>query len=78
MQAVHEASPLRGHRPPPPNSSRAKSNALFGTALAAALLGLTLLDVAPTRAPQHSDAGADASADCIVAIAIFAGVTPMP
>jgi hypothetical protein len=51
-----------------------KSRALFLGALAAALLGLTLIDVAP--APQKArDAAKDAdSIDCIVASAVFAGV----
>lgn len=74
MQATDEGGHFRGHHLPP----GAKSHALFAAALGAALLGLTLLDVAPPRAAHHAKAGvpADAAdADCIVAAAIFAGVS---
>ncbi|CAG1015626.1 hypothetical protein BURC_01010 [Burkholderiaceae bacterium] len=76
MRAIHEPGSVRGASAPP-RTPRARSNALFGTALAAALLGLTLLDVAPSQAAKHGaqKADADASIDCIVATAIFAGVS---
>lgn len=62
--------------------SPAKSRGLFVAALAVALLGLTLLDVAPsestaiTAMKRHT--GDSRSLDCIVASAIFAGVTAGP
>ena len=57
-----------------PQLSPRKTRTLVLVALAAALLGLTLLDVDPLpKLPRH--AGIDPrSADCIVASAIFAGV----
>ena len=64
--------------PPPsdlPVVSPAKTRALFLGALAAALLGLTLLDVAPSSRPALHAAAADPqSLDCILASAIFVGV----
>lgn len=69
MQAICEPD---NHRPAP---SSAKGNALFIATLLAALLGLTLLDVAPARGAKRHDAAADASIDHIVAAAIFAGVS---
>ena len=57
-----------------PVVSPAKTRALFLGALAAALLGLTLLDVAPLP-PAARDGSADPqSLDAIVASAIFVGV----
>jgi len=62
--------------------SPAKSRGLFVAALAVALMGLTLLDVAPsesaaiTAMKRHT--GDSRSLDCIVASAIFAGVTAGP
>lgn len=57
-----------------PMESPVKARALFLGALAAALLGLTLLDVAPLpQKPRHAAADPQ-SIDCIVASAIFAGV----
>jgi hypothetical protein len=58
-----------------PAWSSAKRHALFIATLLAALLGLTLLDVAPSRGAQRQHAAADDSIDCIVASAIFAGVS---
>ncbi|RQP21422.1 hypothetical protein [Piscinibacter terrae] len=61
--------------------SPAKSRGLFVAALALALLGLTLLDVAPVESAvavamkRHTG---DRSLDCIVASAIFAGVAATP
>lgn len=58
--------------------SPAKSRGLVVAALALAFLGLTLLDVAPVESAvavamkRHTG---DRSLDCIVASAIFAGVT---
>jgi hypothetical protein len=63
--------------PPPPDLpvvSPAKTRALFLGALAAALLGLTLLDVAPSARPARHGAADPQSLDCIVASAIFVGV----
>ncbi len=62
-------------------SSPAKGRGLVMTALAAALLGLTLLDVAPSV--THKRVPQERSVDCIVASAVFAGVsaagvTPLP
>jgi hypothetical protein len=59
--------------PVPVDLSPARSRALFVGALAAALFGLTLLDV-PVKAPK-AHAGDARSIDCIVAAAVFAGVT---
>jgi hypothetical protein len=61
--------------PPTPDTtvvSPAKARALFIGALAAALLGLTLVDVAPV--PHRSVASDPQSIDAIVASAVFAGV----
>lgn len=67
MQAVQAPDPV--------GLSPAKSRALFVGALAAALFGLTLLDV-PTKAEKgHAD---ERSIDCIVASAVFAGVSVTP
>jgi len=60
---------------PPPDMSPARSNALFIATLLAALLGLTLLDVAPMPARHGSAADGTSSIDCIVASAVFAGVS---
>lgn len=65
--------------PPSPdrnNVSPAKARALFIGALASALLGLTLLDVAPL--PARSLAADPQSIDAIVASAVFAGVPLSP
>lgn len=64
------------------DASPAQGMALVLAALAAALLGLTVLDVAPSKV-SHPQAGATRSIDCIVAAAVFAGVsaeavTPLP
>jgi hypothetical protein len=53
--------------------SSVKSHALLAAALAAALLGLTLLDVESSHANRQ--AKAVHSIDCIVASAVFAGVS---
>jgi len=53
--------------------SPAKSRALVVAALAAALLGLTVLDVETSQVTPHT-AKATRSIDCIVASAVFAGV----
>lgn len=61
--------------------SPAKSRGLFVAALALALLGLTLLDVAPsesTLTAMKRHTGDTRSVDCIVASAIFAGVSATP
>lgn len=58
--------------------SSAKSRGLFVAALALALMGLTLLDVVPSEASMPAmkrHTGDARSLDCIVASAIFAGVT---
>ena len=60
---------------PPPDMSPARSNALFIATLLAALLGLTLLDVEPTQPHRGGTADGTRSIDCIVASAIFAGVS---
>lgn len=67
--------------PPPPDLpvvSPAKTRALFLGALAAALLGLTLLDVAPSQRPARHGSMDPQSLDCIVASAIFVGVEALP
>jgi hypothetical protein len=53
--------------------SPVKSHVLVAVALAAALLGLTVLDVETSHAAPH--AKATRSIDCIVASAVFAGVS---
>jgi hypothetical protein len=68
MQAVEAPLPV--------DLSPAKSRALFVGALAAALFGLTLLDV-PAKADKAHTAEAR-SIDCIVASAVFAGVSVTP
>ena len=78
MQAIHDRDPFRRRTLKVSGASRAKSNSLFVAALAASLLGLTLLDVVPLEAAQRGEPAAVDSTDCIVATAIFAGVTPMP
>jgi hypothetical protein len=55
-----------------PALSPAKARGLFVAALVVALLGLTMLDVAPAQPPKH--AMGQRSIDCIVASAVFAGV----
>lgn len=70
MQAAHD--------PVAPDLSRAKSNALFIAALVAALLGLTMLDVAPVGADKVHAGPAGRSVDCIVASAVFAGANVSP
>lgn len=50
---------------------------LLGAALAAALLGLTTLDVGPAATTAHAT-GAERTPECIVASALFAGVAPAP
>ncbi|HEX6361828.1 MAG TPA: hypothetical protein VFZ93_02660 [Albitalea sp.] len=50
---------------------------LLGAALAAALLGLTTLDVEPAAKPTTATA-AERTTECIVASALFAGVAPAP
>lgn len=65
--------------PSPPDlpvMSPAKTRALFLGALAAALLGLTLLDVAPLPQKVRPSAADPQSLDSIVASAIFVGVEP--
>ena len=57
--------------------SPAKARSLVIAALLIALLGLTTLDVAPSGAEKRH-AGEERSVDCIVASAVFAGVTPAP
>lgn len=74
MHAIHEPDDFAELHSEGADMSPLKRRALVIAALAAALLGLTLLDVAPSRvaaAKQH-DAG---SIDCIVASAVFAGVS---
>lgn len=56
--------------------SPAKSRSLVIAALLFALLGLTTLDVAPSNDAKKRHAGDERSVDCIVASAVFAGVTP--
>jgi len=56
--------------------SPAKSRGLVIAALLIALLGLTLLDVAPSKADPKRHGADPRSIDCIVASAVFAGVTP--
>jgi hypothetical protein len=63
--------------------SQGRTNALFLAALAAALLGLTVLDVAPSHSARHPDsaqrdAAGTRSVDCLVAQAVFAGVSASP
>jgi hypothetical protein len=63
--------------------SQGRTNALFLAALGAALLGLTVLDVAPAHSARHPDslqrdAAATRSVDCLVAQAVFAGVSASP
>jgi len=58
--------------------SPAKSHSLVIAALLIALLGLTTLDVAPSDAAKKRHAGDARSIDCIVASAIFAGVSAVP
>jgi hypothetical protein len=66
---------MSAHPPPDvPVVSPAKTRALFLGALAAALLGLTLVDVAPSPRTARDVAVDPQSIDCIVASAIFAGV----
>lgn len=71
MQADHDD-------PHSPDLSPAKSKALFIAALAVALLGLTVLDLAPVRARKPASAVGSRSFDCIVASAIFVGVSISP
>ncbi len=54
--------------------SPVKSHALLAVALAAALLGLTVLDVETSHTGKHPTNGTR-SIDCIVASAVFAGVS---
>lgn len=55
--------------------SPAKSRSLVIAALLIALLGLTTLDVAPQEGAMKQHKGDSRSIDCIVASAIFAGVS---
>ncbi|HJV63336.1 MAG TPA: hypothetical protein VJ743_20470 [Albitalea sp.] len=64
--------------PVTPDLSPAKSRALLAAALAAALLGLTLLDVAPLDGVRRTNGKAANTAECIVASAVFAGVSAAP
>ena len=59
-----------------PELSPAARYGLVGVAVVVALLGLTTLDVASTQAAKRRDAAQERTAECIVASAVFAGVTP--
>jgi hypothetical protein len=58
-----------------PEVSPAKALALLSAALGAALLGLATFDVDAARSAEKRQAKADRSAECIVAAAIFVGVS---
>lgn len=56
--------------------SPARSRGLVVAGLVIALLGLTLLDVSPADSTRKRHASDPHSFDCIVASAVFAGVSP--
>lgn len=58
-----------------PEVSPAKALALLSAALAAALLGLTTVDVAESRSVEKRQERAERSIECIVASAVFVGVS---
>jgi hypothetical protein len=62
----------------PPEQSAAQRWGLLAAAVAAALLGLTTLDVAGPAAKKPRVAQAERTAECIVASAVFVGVVPAP
>jgi hypothetical protein len=67
------------HANPPadePELSAGQRYGLLAAAIAAALLGLTTLDVGGTQALKRRHAQAERTPECIVASALFVGVTP--
>lgn len=66
------------HAPPvadTPELSAAQRYGLLGAAIAAALLGLTVLDVEST--PKDAAHVAERTTECIVASALFVGAAPV-
>jgi len=74
MEATLRASPSADL----PEQPAVQRYGLLATAVAAALLGLTLLDVDSTSAKKTHTAPAERTAECIVASAVFVGVVPAP
>jgi len=66
-------------KPPhePPELSPVVRYGLFVAGLVVSLLGLTLLDVQAEKKHKRSLEN-ERSAECIVASAVFAGVSPLP
>ena len=66
-------------KPPSDEPSPAQRYGLFVAALAAALLGLTTLDLAGPPPAKHARAdAAERTPECIVASAVFVGVPALP
>ena len=71
MEATFHATPAHE-----PELSPRQRYGLLAVAIAAALLGLTMLDVGGTQALKHRHAQAERTPECIVASAVFAGAMP--